>query len=102
MAVDKERGAGLKPGLHGLSFAGIEPDQDEALPCRTPTFGIVADAVQEGFLELEDVFDVHAGDERLGCGDAGVGENDVFEVVGAGRHDGSALVYFLGIEEVKD
>ena len=102
MAIDEERGSRLKAGLHGLGLTGIEADQDEALPCGTSILGIGADAVQEGLLKLEDVFHVHSGDERLVCGDDGAGENDVFEVVRAGRHNGSALVDFVRIEEVED
>ena len=57
--------------------------------------------LQEGFLELEDFFDVHAGDERLGGGGGGVGEQDIFKFVGAGGQDGGALADFGGIEQVE-
>ena len=87
MAVDQERGPGGQAGRHSLGVAGIELDQDEALPVGTGAFGFRLQLVQEGLLELEDVLDVHAGNERLGGGGGGIGEDDVFEFVGAGGND---------------
>jgi len=102
MAVDEERGFGGQAGRHGLGVAGIELDQDEALPGRTVAFGFGLELVEEGFLELEDLFHVHAGDERLGSGGGGIGEHDVFRVVGTGREDGGAFVDLGGIEQVEN
>lgn len=101
MAVDEERGCGLKAGLHGLGITGIEADQDEALPGRMVALRIWADAVQEGFLELENVFDIHACDVRLDRGNGRVDKNYILEVIRARRNDGGALVDFLRIEEVE-
>ena len=101
MAIDEERGCGLKAGLHGLGIPGIEADQDEALPGRMVALRILADAMQEGFLELENVLDVHVRDVRLDRGECRVDKNDILEVIRARRRDGSALIDFFRIEEVK-
>ena len=101
MAVDQERCPGHEPWIHTHGFLGIELDEHEALPAGTVAFGFRPQLAQEGFLELEDFFDVHAGDERLGGGDGGVGEQNVFEFVVAGGQDGGALADFGGIEQVE-
>src|SRR4029077_10788055 len=102
MAVDQERGSGEQAGRHSLGVAGIELDEDEALPVGTVAFGFRLQSVQEGFLELEDVLHMHAGDEGLGGGGGGICEDDVFEIVSAGGNHGGALVDFSGIEQVED
>ncbi len=53
------------------------------------------------FLSLKIIKDVHVGEEWLCGGSGGIGEDDVFEFVVAGRQDGSALVDFSGIEQVE-
>jgi len=102
MAVDEERGSGREAGRHGLRVAGIELDEDEALPGGTVALGVGPQLVEEGFLEFEDLLHVHADDARLSCGGGAIGQDDVFEVVGTGREDGGALVDFGEIEEIKD
>ena len=102
MAVNQERGSGGQAGRHSLGIAGIELDEDEALPGGTGAFGFRLQFVQEGFLEFEDVLHVHAGDEGLGGGGGGIGEDNVFEIVGAGGNHGGALVDLEGIEQVED
>ena len=102
MAVNQERCSGGQAGRHSLGVTGIELDEDEALPVGTRAFGFRLQLVQEGFLEFEDVFHLHAGDEGLGGGGGGIGEDDVFEIVGTGGNDGGALVDFGGIEQVED
>src|SRR4051812_21956491 len=101
MAVDEERGSRGKAGRHGLGVAGVELDQDKAMPGRAVSFGFGFQLAQEGFLEFQDVFHLHADDEGLFGGDGGIGEDDILEVVGAGRKDGSALVDLGRIEEVE-
>ena len=64
-------------------------------------FGFGFQLAQEGLLELEDLFDVHAGDEGLGGSGGGIGEQDIFKFVAAGRQDRGALVDFGGIEQVE-
>ena len=102
MAVEQEGGSGREAGKHGLGVPGIELDQDEALPGGSVTLGFRPELVQEGFLELEDLFDMHAGDAGFGGGCGTVGEYDVLEIVGAGRKDGGAFVDLGGVEEVED
>ena len=100
MAVNQERGSGEQARRHGMGVADIELDQDEALPGRAVAFGFGFQLVEEGFLELQDLVHVDVDDEELGGGGGGIGEDDIFEVVGAGRKDGGALVDFGGIQQV--
>ena len=91
----------MSRGYIADGFPGIEFDQHEALPAGAVAFGFGFELAQEDLLELEDLFDVHAGDERLGGSGGSVGEQDIFEFVGAWRKDGSALVDIRGIEQVE-
>src|ERR1700745_2521171 len=102
MAVNQERGSGGQAGRHSLGVAGIELDEDEALPVGTGAFGFRLQFAQEGFLDFADVLQVHGGDEGLGGGGGGIGEDNVFEIVGAGGNHGGALVDLEGIEQVED
>jgi len=102
MAVDEQRGSWGKAGGHESGLPGIELNEDETLPAGPVGFGIRVQLVQEGLLELEDFLYMHADDEGLGGGGRGIGEDDVFEVVGAGRQDRGALIDLGGIEQVKD
>src|SRR5579864_8833045 len=102
MAVEQKHGAGGEAGGHGEGVLGIELDEDEALPGRAGEIGFSLQLAQEAFLELADLLDVHGGDEGLGGGGWGIGEDDIFEIVVAGGKDGGTLVDFGGIEEVED
>jgi len=101
MTVNQERRSGHQAGIHARGVVGIGLDEHEALPGGTITLGIGFELAQEALFELEDVFDVDAGDQRVGSGDGGIGEQNVFEFVAAGRNDGGALVDFGGIEQVE-
>jgi len=101
MTVQEQSGAGHEPGMHAPGVPGVELDDHEALPGGTSAKGRGAQAAQESFLELEDFFHVHGGDERLGSGGMSVGDEDVIELVAARRHDGGALVHGGGIEQVE-
>lgn len=101
MAVNKQRGAGGEAGEHGGVF-GVELDKDEAVPGRTVSFDFRLELAKEGLAELEDLEDPVGSDQGLGSGGGGIGEKDVFEVVGAGGQDGGALVDLGRIEEVED
>jgi len=101
MAVDEERGSGLKTGMHRQGFVRVDPDQDETLPVGTVAVRVRPDAVQERFLELQDVLHVHAEDKRLGGGNEGISKDYVFEVIGAGGQNGGTLVDLAGIEEIE-
>ena len=83
-------------------FPGIELDEHKALPGRTIAFDFGFELAQEVFLELENFLHVHAGDQGLGGSGGGVGEQNVFEFVVAGRQDGGALVDLGGIEQIED
>lgn len=87
--------------MHCEGFACIELDQDEALPAGAVPIGFWLDAVEEGLLELQHIFHVHANDKRLGGRDGGIREDDIFELVGAGRKDRGPFVDFGGIEEIE-
>src|SRR5579863_3035942 len=100
MAVDQQRCAGSEAGMHSRGFAGVEFDQDKALPFGAVAFWVGADVVKKGLLKLQDFFDMHADDQRLGSGCMWIRENDVFEFVCAWGKDAGALVDFGGIEQV--
>ena len=100
--VDQEHGSLGESRRHGLGIARIEFDQDKALPRGAVPFRLWPQLVEEGLLELQDFLHVHADDAGLHGGRRVIGEDDIFEVVRAGRKDGSALVDFGGIEEVED
>lgn len=102
MAVDQENGASGQTRVHRKGIACLELDQDEALPTGAVPMGFWLDAMEEGLLELENILHVHADNSRLGGGDGGVGEDDIFELVGAGRKDRGAFVDLGGIEEIED
>jgi len=101
MAVYQERCPWHEARMHAGGFAGIELDEDEAVPAGAVAVGFGFQLMQEGFLELENVFDVHGGDERPGGGGGSIGEENVFKFVVAGRQDGSALVDLGGIEQIE-
>jgi len=101
MAVDEKRGPGKKAGSHGLGLSGVDPDENEALPGGTVSFGFGLELTEEVLFELEDFLDPHAGDQRL-SGGGGIGEHDVFKFVATGREDGGTLADLGGIEQVED
>src|SRR5579872_2860405 len=101
MAVEQNRGAGGKAGEHG-GVLGVELDKDEAAPGRAVPFDFWLELAKEGLTELEDLEHPVGGNERLGGGGGGIGEKDVFEVVGAGGQDGGAFVDLGRVEEVED
>ena len=72
------------------------------MPGGAVGFHVGPEFAEEAGLELEDGEDAIGGDERAGDGGSGIGEQDVFEFVGAGREDGGALVDLGGIEQVED
>ena len=88
--------------MHGQGFACVEFNEDEALPTGALPMDFRLDAMKERLLELEDLFYVHADDERLGRGNGGIGEDDVFKLIGTGRKDRGTFVDFSGIEQVED
>lgn len=101
MAVEQKDSAGGEARRHADGLAVAEPDENEALPAGAVAYGRGAQAAQKGFAELDDFVHVHSGDESLGGSDGGVGEDDVFKFVAAGRDDGGAFVDFGGIEQVE-
>ena len=101
VAVDEESGSEGKAGMHCGGFAWFQPDEDESLPRQAVVVRIGPDAMKERLLELQDFFDVHADDQRLGGSDEGVSKNDVLKVVGTGRQNGGALVDLGGIEQIE-
>src|SRR5579871_858183 len=102
MAVEKQGGSGHEAGNHRKGLPGIELDKDETEPGGAIALGFGPELAEEGLLELEDLGDLHGGDEGLGGSDGGLGQQDVLKGVGAGGKDGGALVYFCRIEEVED
>ncbi len=101
MAVNQERCPGHESWIHTHGFPGIDLDEDKALPSGAIALGFGLQLAEKTFLEFEDFFDVHAGDERLSGSGGGVGEEDIFKFVAAGRQNGGSLVYLGGIEQVE-
>src|SRR5579862_2070009 len=102
MAVDQEKGAGSQARVHCKGFAGIELDQHEALPIGAVCMTFRLDAVEKRLPELKNILHVHADNKRLGGGHEGVGEDNIFELVGAGGKDRGTFVDFRRIEEIED
>lgn len=102
MSVEQQGGAGGEAGRHGDGVAGIELDEDEAVPGGAVALGFRLELVEKGLLELEGAEDAVGGDQRTGGGGGGVGHKDVLELVGAGRQYGGTLVDGGGIEQVED
>ncbi len=101
MAVDQEHGTGQKTGIHAHALMSVYFDRHEAFPLLAVAFGFRFELLEKAFLEFQDFFDVHAGDEGLGGGDCAVGQEDVLELVVTGRQDGSTLVDLGGIEKIE-
>ena len=101
MAVDEQRGSGNEAGMHGKGLAGVELDEDEAVPGGTVAIGFRLEFAQEAFFELEDLDDQIRGDEGVGGG-GGIGEQDVFKLIGARGQDGGTFVDFDGIKQVEN
>src|SRR5579872_648728 len=102
MTVDQERGSGAKARMHGQGVAGVELDQDEALPAGAVALGVGPNVMKDCLLEFENLFHMHADDQGLGSGRMRVGESDVFEIVRARGKDGGTLVDFGRIKEVEN
>src|SRR5580692_6883520 len=102
MAVDQECGPGQQAGIHAHAFVAINLDEDETLPLLTIAFGFRFQFLKKAFLEFQDFFDVHAGDEGMSGGDGSVSEEDVLELVVAGGQDRSALVNFGWYQQSED
>jgi len=125
MAVDKEQGAGQEPGNHagglfwvelrvvlrarlgiglrvgfGVEF-GAKFDEHEALPGGAVARGFGSQFAQKGLFELEDIFYVHAGNQGLGGGNGGVGEDYIFEFIAARGQDGGSFIDLGGIEQIE-
>src|SRR5580693_6017115 len=101
MAVDEECGSGHEAGIHAHAFVAVYLDEDEALPLAAIAFGFRLQLLKKVFLEFQDFFDVHAGDEGMSGGCRGIGEQDVLEFVIAGRQDGGALVDLGRLKKVE-
>ena len=102
MAVDQEKGSRSQTRVHREGFARVEPDHDETLPIGAFGMAFGLNAVEEGLLEFENLFHMHADNKRLAGSNGGVGEEDIFELVGAGRKDRGTFVDLGGIEEIED
>src|ERR1700738_3843405 len=100
MAVNQHGGAGKKARIHAHALASIRPGGYKTLPTLAVALHFRAQLAQEAFLELHNVFYLHAHDQRLTRGDGPVYQKDVVELIVAGRSDAGALVDFAGIEQV--
>ena len=102
MAVDQQGGPWQEAGRHGGDIALLGPDQHETMPGGAVAFGFGLEASQESFLEFQHGEDLVGRDQRASGSSHRRREQDVFELVGAGRQDGGAFIDFGGIEEIED
>jgi len=72
------------------------------MPGGAVAFSFGLEFAQEGLLELKDLDHLRGRDEGLSGGGRRIGQQHVFEVIGAGRQDGSTLVDLGGVEQVED
>jgi len=101
VAVNEESGPGLQARVHAHAFAAVHLDDNETLPPLAVALGFCFQPLEKTFLEFQDFFDVHAGEEGLGGGDSSVGQKDVLKLVVAGRQDGGALIDLGGVEQIE-
>ena len=102
MAIDERCGPGQETRVHAHAFACIDLNHHETLPVAAIAFDLGAQLLKKCFFELDDLFDVHIGEERMGCGDGAFGEENVLKLIVAGRENGSALVDFGGVKKIED
>ena len=102
VTVDEKRCPGKQTGVHTHAFAGVGFDDHEAFPLLAVAFSFRFEFLQETPLKFQDVFDVHAGEEGTGGSDGWVGEEDVLELVVAGRQNGSTFIDLGGIEQIEN
>jgi len=102
VAIEEKIRTGQETGIHAHALAGIGFDDDETLPFLAVALDFSLQFLEKSLLEFQDFLDVHAGEQRMSSGDGGAGEEDVLELVVAGRKNGSALVYLGGIEQIEN
>jgi len=102
MSIDQQSSAGYETWVHSGGVLGVGFDQDEAVPGGVGAFRQRLELAEKGLPELEHPEDQVGSDQRTGSGGGGIGEQDVFELVGAGRQDGGTLVDLGGVKEIKD
>jgi len=102
MAVDEQRGTWFEARRHSQDILVVHADQDEAVPVGTVSIGLRLELAKESFPELKDGLDLIGGDDGGGGGDGRGRQQNVFEVVSAGRKDGSTAVDFGGLEQIQD
>lgn len=101
MAVDEQRGAGKQARIHAHTFASAHFNYYKAFPLFAIAFNFGFQLLEKCFLEFENFFHVHAGEQGFRGSDRAIGEKDILKLVIAGRQDGSALVHFGGVEEIE-
>jgi len=101
MTIDEQCGAWKKAGVHAHAFAAVYFDEHKTLPLLAIAFGFGFQSFEKTLLEFKDLFHVHAGNEGMSSSDGAIGEEDILELVVAGRQDRSALVDFGGVEKIE-
>ncbi len=79
----------------------VDANDHEALPVFALALQFGPHLAQEALLELQDLADVHAHDQRFGGGHGPVDQQHVIEFVLGGRQDAGALVDLGGIDQVE-
>ena len=102
VAVDQQSCTRQQTGVHAHTFASVGFNYDKAFPLFATAFEFGLQLLEKCFLELQNFFDVHTGDQGLGSGDGSVRKKDILKLIIAGRQDRSALINLGGIEEIEN
>src|ERR1700722_9208580 len=102
MAIDEKGSAGQKARVHAHAFAAVDSDEHEALPLFAFALDFRFKFLEKAFFEFQDFSYIHARNEGMSGCDGSVGEENVLEIVVAGRNDGGALVDLSGIEQIQN
>src|SRR6185312_3369114 len=100
VAVNEHGGAGQKAGVHAHAIASVGAENDKTLPVIPVSFHFRAKFAQKALLEFQNIFHLHAQNQRL-YGDTALDQQDIFKIIFTGRSDACALVDFRGIDEVE-
>lgn len=101
MTVDEHCGAGQKAGIHAHAVAGVDLDEDEAVPAVTQSFLRGTKTAKKTLLELQDVLHIFIRDQRVTGSDGAFGEEHILKVVFRRRQNAGALIDLSGVKQIE-